>query len=340
MTTAPAVKLLGVQFIRTHSKLQVAGRASSDVSKSQFHNTTKVHQMSTFVELAPHEYIKSITLAARLQELLPTITKPIPRVSTGWPLLDACMRDEGASQGGFVVPSANVIGAPPKEGKSLWSQITMERWCKTGWGYYCDFENGVKRFAWRLAMRLSKLSSKELERKLDDKEQARQRRMIRWFEKGPGRHLVLEDQRQMTPVMFEERISALCEIADGDPVLCVVDSIQKLPLNLADRRGAIDEWLRKFEQVRDDYNCIMLMVSELGRPDSSKKQYVVTGNKFKESGDIEYTCDSALTFSPVSQSDDSSWLDVQYNRDGWKARVAKYIRKPPYFEIIEQPLES
>lgn len=285
------------------------------------------------------KYIQSITLAARLPALMPTITKPIPRISTGWPLLDQCMTDEGASTGGFVVPSVNVVGAPPKEGKSLWAQITTEKWCRNGWAYYCDFENGANRFAWRLAMRLSQLGSAELERKLDDKEKLRQKKMIRWFEKGPGRRLVLEDERQMTTVEFRKRVEALCELAEGDTTLVVVDSIQKLPLNLSDRRSSVDEWLRLFENVKNHHNCILLLISELTRPDSSKKAYVVTGNKYKESGDIEYTCDCAMTFTPVSGADNASWLDIQYNRDGWKARVAKYIRKAPYFEVVEQPLE-
>lgn len=66
------------------------------------------------------------------------------------------------------------------------------------------------------------------------------------------------------------------------PALIVIDSIQKLPTKADQRRTGIDEWLRKFEQLKADGYSVLL-ISEVNG----------TG-QYKETGEIEYTVDFGM----------------------------------------------
>ena len=275
-----------------------------------------------------------LTLANRLPDLLPALEAPVERAPTGWALLDRALAEPGLPTGGFVVPSLVVLGAEPKCGKSIWAQHVAQAWVQRG-GYvlYWDLENGAVRFARRLGWRLAKIASRELTQGLNKDEKARRDKMVRWFKKA-GQRFAYQAERRCTPEDVRQWMSSACVAADGEPVLLVVDSLQKLPpLDKQDRRGSIDVWLRALEEVREDYHCVVLVVSELRR--AQKDKYIPTGAAFKESGDIEYTCDLAMTFLAEGQRD--AWLDIWWDRDGSTEarRVAKYTRVLPYYEIVE-----
>lgn len=282
---------------------------------------------------ASADFLTGRSLAARLPALLPAITQPVRRVPTGWPALDQALREPNTAAGGFVCPSLVVIGGEPKVGKSLWTQILAQRWVeRSGWAHYHDFENGARRFAFRLASRLSSLGSAELSRQLDVQEEKRQERMLKWF-KQKGRRLIYEESREITTEKFLQTCAMMAELADGDPLLMVLDSVQKLPIKASDRRTGIDTWLRCFEQARSDYDCVIMLVSELHRPKSGK-EYKSHGASYKESGDIEYTAD--LAGNLVKCDEHSAWFDIAWNRDGEACRVARYVRKFPHYDIVEE----
>lgn len=290
------------------------------------------------------ELFNSMTLATRLPELLPHLTEPVVRVSTGWPLLDLALAEPGTTAGGFVCPSTVVLGAPPKAGKSIWAQHVVQALVQRGlFGLYWDLENGAARFIRRLGWRLAKIASRELTVGLDKKQQARKDKMIRWMQ-AEGARLAYASDKNPSPDDVGEWCASAEVVAAGDPWILAVDSLQKLPpLPKLDRRGSIDVWLRFFESLKDDYNCVTLIVSELSRASYDKNRKDGGGGAtYKESGDIEYTCDLGLAFAPCMRGDKpdpfSAWLDVLWDRDGAREenRVGKYTRVLPYYEIVEE----
>jgi len=289
------------------------------------------------------DLFKSMTLAARLPTLLPHLLKPVVRLPTGWPLLDAALAEPGTPSGGFVVPSTVVIGAPPKAGKSIWAQCVTQSLVQRGHaGLYWDLENGAARFIRRLGWRLAKIASRELSKGLDAEQEKRRDRMIKWM-KEQGKSFAYASDKSPSIDDVATWCASADKFADGDPWIFVVDSLQKLPpLPKLDRRGSIDTWLRFFEGLKDECNCVTLIVSELNRAsyDKTTKSGAPT---YKESGDIEYTCDLGLAFSPVKMGKDkidplSAWLDILWDRDGARdePRVGKYTRVLPYYEIVEE----
>jgi broad-specificity NMP kinase len=79
------------------------------------------------------------------------------------------------------------------------------------------------------------------------------------------------------------------------PALIIVDSVQKLPASIENRRHGIDRWVHRLEYLKKRGYSIM-MVSEVGRmyydSDASLKA-------FKETGEIEYTADVGLQLLPT-----------------------------------------
>jgi len=289
----------------------------------------------------------SDTLASQSERLVGYISTPVERVSTGWTLLDAALTEPGCPAGGFAVPSLVVLGARPKEGKSLWAQHIVQSMVEKGaWCLYWDMENGAKRFIRRLAWRMAKLASAEYHRGLTPIEQARHDKAIRWISGGKGKRFCYKaskggvDREAVTEWLQD----AGAIIPPDDTFIMVVDSLQKLPqLEKLDRRGSIDAWLKFFEEAREQYNCVFLAVSELPREAYVKKPSKDAAPPFKESGDVEYSCDLGMTFEPVGPGEPrSAYLDIWWDRDGSRdiRRVAKYTRILPYYQIIEDPVRS
>src|SRR5687767_10042024 len=69
---------------------------------------------------------ESKALTHHLPAVLRRLEHGIPRVPSGWAMLDRALRDGPEDRGGFVKPSVNVLGAKPKLGKSTWAQIVAE----------------------------------------------------------------------------------------------------------------------------------------------------------------------------------------------------------------------
>ncbi len=93
------------------------------------------------------------------------------------------------------------------------------------------------------------------------------------------------------------------------PALVVVDSLQKLPTKLDQRRAGIDGWLAKFERLKEDGYSVLL-ISE------------VNGfGGFKESSEIEYTVDFGMQ------------LRRDYGTGGVVATVVANRHRPHYGDI-------
>jgi KaiC/GvpD/RAD55 family RecA-like ATPase len=171
----------------------------------------------------------------------------LPPIPTGVPI--ALPRLQEATGGLFGVWA---IGGKPKMGKStLAVQLSLEV-AKAMPVLYYDMENGEQVFLYRVGCMFQGDIKKVRE--------ATKQLYIRSSSKDLDKDV----------------------LAVPAPALIVVDSLQKLPTKLDQRRTGIDAWLLKFEQLkRRGYT--VLLVSELNG-----------FGGYKETGEVEYTVDLGL----------------------------------------------
>lgn len=264
----------------------------------------------------------------------------ITRTPTSLPRLDAALG------GGLAVPSLNVIGAGPKASKSTLAQIIATRHVEAGGtAYVLDLENGVNRFLRRLACRRAKLGPAEVAAALRNERSGvftsrqdaeRWRAAKAWVRDVIGPRLFVEFS---PPKDFEARLGAVRALAGDRPVLVVIDSLQKLPMDFADRRASTDKWVRLFELLRYKYGLVFLLVSEIKR--SQRGAYEASESSFKESGGIEYAADLAMTLERASADEDGdglATLRVQLAREcdeDPRGDVASYRPVRPYYGLEE-----
>lgn len=238
----------------------------------------------------------------------------------------------------------NIIGGPPKTGKSclsiqLGTQIARK---KMGVLYY-DFENGTQKIYQRTLSRLSrvavpKIVAVELESEEKTRLQAAQeelQNMLQFFR-------VVND-RQINPVIMRRHIDFLRHETRRDDTLVVIDSLHKLPFkDFAERRTGINAWLRELESIRDELQVGFLIISELTRQESGRYDGIPHMGLFKDSSDIEYTADNAMIFLPEwdpvevkagSERLNSLWLVA--SRENSPGLIAKYRLDYPYWGFTE-----
>lgn len=265
----------------------------------------------------------------------------VPRLATGWPRLDAALG------GGFAVPSLNVVGAGPKASKSTWAQIIATRHVETGGvAYVLDLENGRKRFLRRLLCRRAELGSKQVAAALRNeragvfttREAAERWRAAKtWVRDTIGPRLFAEFS---PPKDYAARLAAVRTIAGDRPVLAVIDSLQKLPMDFSDRRASTDKWIRYFERLRYEHDVVFLVISEIKR--DLRGGYTASESAFKESGGIEYAADLAMTLTrPRADEDEEavSTLRVELARDcdeDPRGDVASYAPARPFYGLEER----
>jgi hypothetical protein len=151
---------------------------------------------------------------------------------------------------------------------------------------------------------------------------------------APGFHV------EFTPPKdFAARVAALREKAGDRQLLIVLDSLQKLPMDLEDRRAGVDAWVRLLERLRHEHEAAVLLISEIKR--DQKGQYTPHEAAFKESGGIEYAADLAMTLTrPTADenADACSTLRVELARDcdeDPRGEVAGYRPLFPFYGIEE-----
>lgn len=263
------------------------------------------------------------------------------RLQTGFVELDTALG------GGIPVPTLCILGAKPKCGKStlllhIASHIVTE--CH-GYAYVVDLENGMDRLLTRLMCSLSSVDPSSLGDSFlpTDAWKVTEEQVTAG---ALSKRLFIETERRFDAALLESRIAEVTSTAraEGVPFIVIIDSLQKLTMNLQDRRAGIDGWIRELERMREKYGAVILIASELKRPQQGSA-YKPTEVSLKESGDLEYCADLVLTLDRAEDKDDSDFasvkapepatLRIQYNRDGQTGKVARYGLVYPYHRIQE-----
>jgi KaiC/GvpD/RAD55 family RecA-like ATPase len=238
----------------------------------------------------------------------------------------------------------NVIGGAPKSGKScLAIQIGTEMARRKVPVLYYDFENGRQKIYQRTLSRLSRLSVNAI------KDGAAQG--------NGGQHFQLACQelqevlssfrvindRKLNPEIMRRHIDFIRHETRSDYTVVVIDSLHKLPFkDFTEQRTGIDAWLRQLEAIRDELQVSFLIISELSRGAGDGYSDTPHMGMFKGSGDIEYSADNALVFSPDWNPLDSANNDQRQNtlwlvasREHTPGLVARYGLDFPYWGFVE-----
>ncbi|OFX19472.1 MAG: hypothetical protein A2V77_23865 [Anaeromyxobacter sp. RBG_16_69_14] len=129
------------------------------------------------------------------------------------------------------------------------------------------------------------------------------------------------------------------ERAGDRQLLVVLDSLQKLPMGLEDRRAGVDAWVRLLERLRHEHEAAVLLISEIKR--DQKGQYTAHEAAFKESGGIEYAADLAITLTRPTAGENAqacSTLRVELARDcddDPRGELAAYRPRFPFYGLEE-----
>jgi replicative DNA helicase len=288
--------------------------------------------------------LQARTLASYLPEMRETLRQPLVRMSTGIGLLDHFLRDSHEEHGGFVRPSLVVIGAEPKIGKSLLGQQIGERHVagdKLNYTYYADMENGIVRFYKRLVGRRAQVTGAELAAGLQEEAEARMMAAEHWLERGPGRRYYYMSGRSLSQARLIDELEILGEEVPDASILVILDSLQKLPMELRERRSEVDEWLRALEEIRDRQNVVIIAISELRRPTfGAAKKYRAGATSYKESGDIEYTVDLGLAMERRDPKTKVVTLSITLNRDGNDGDVCELVPNTAYTKFVDRPINQ
>jgi replicative DNA helicase len=279
------------------------------------------------------------SIATSLDSEEKRIEEGVQRLPTGFRLLDEALG------GGLVIPSVNVLGAAPKSGKSTFAQSVAVQHVKAGGvAYYLDLENGRRRFLRQLLCREAHVAPKVVAAALracragdlSERETVERWKAAKaWMRRDLGGLYV--DFRP--PENLERRIAKMRKVAGKRVLLVVIDSLQKLPGDLKERRAATDDWMRLFARLRNDFEVVFLVISELTR--SYRGGYEAHEAAFKESGEIEYTADLAMTMTRPSASNGDqpvSTLRIELVRDcddDPRGNVASYTPVFPHYGIEE-----
>lgn len=280
----------------------------------------------------PAYELADLTPAAALDAEGEALEQGVPHIATGWPRLDVVLG------GGLAIPSLNVLGAAPKSGKSTWAQIVAVRHVEAGGAaYHLDLENGRRRYYRRLLCRWAQLGPHEVHRDRFPSRAAAER-----WTAAKERLRALEQLyvEVLPPKDLASRLATVRAAVGDRRLLVVIDSLQKLPGDLEDRRATVDGWVRLLERLRLELDAAFLVISEIKRDRTGA--YVAHESAFKESGGIEYAADVAMTLTrPRADEDEEevSTLRIELARDcdeDPRGDVASYAPVRPFYGLEER----
>lgn len=200
----------------------------------------------------------------------------IPPEPTGVPLrsLPLLTQASGGLMGMWAIASEAGVGK-----STLAVQIALE-YQRYGPVLYYDMENGPHVMLYRIGARFRM-----------DVEKTRRFTQHLYFRESIGQ--LNEDLRA-----FKQH-----------KCLIVVDSLQKLPTSVKDRRGSLDAWVHRFERLKKKGHTILL-ISEKNREEYGS----ATQRGFKETGEIEYSADFGFHMLPDKDLPTLSKIVIVKNR--------------------------
>ena len=222
-----------------------------------------------------------------------------------------------------------VLAAEPKVGKTTLALQIASNVADTGAAViYYDFENGPFSLLIREFCRKYRVAYWE---ELFNKDQPWDpviEKLNRFY--TDRKNMAIVTERRITIETIRSQVRELRAISGQEKALIVIDSLQKLPMRLEERRAGVDFWLRGFEELKSqDPNLAIILVSELSR-----------GGLPKESGDIEYTGHFLLKLtmgnSDTDHGEPPRHLSLDYARDVQAGqKVGTYECNFSYWEFTE-----
>lgn len=235
-------------------------------------------------------------------------------------------RFEGASSGiaaidRLILGIRGIIGirGAPGTNKSTVALQIAHHYARThGPVIFYDRENGINRLRLRLLAQYTGMSEVEIIKAIL-KEQPLPFEAI---QKLPINVVTKATQAELYQTVAKT-------IHDGHRPLLVVDSLQKLPIDLVDRRASIDSWLIAFDEwkVEFGHNFRAIIISE-----KNYSNYYNPGlGGSKDSSEIEYTIEVFLDLRPHPENRDLVICAVAKDRDGLvgqEANLRKVLSDP------------
>ena len=124
------------------------------------------------------------------------------------------------------------------------------------------------------------------------------------------------------------------------PALIVVDSIQKLPGSIENRRHGLDRWIHRLEYLKKR-GYYILFISEVGRAAYDADPSI---GAFKETGEIEYSADVGIQMVPQGIDADSFVeLHIVKNRHKPHKGLASHLQRKRswvFREVSDEPRED
>lgn len=199
------------------------------------------------------------------------------------------------------------IRGAPKTNKSTLTLQMAKHYAEThGPVLFYDRENGINRLRLRLLCQELPSSEIDLVCRLREKDQTL----------NPAIHKVCGLPFY---VLFDEEISDIKALINEaiqeykKPILLVVDSLQKLRMNLQERRNSIDRWLCDLDELKVEYEHKLRIIF------TSEKNYANYTNPqlggSKDSSEVEYSAECILDLRRDPESD-RIICHVAADRDG------------------------
>lgn len=105
------------------------------------------------------------------------------------------------------------------------------------------------------------------------------------------------------------------------PAVVLVDSVQKLPGSVENRRHGLDRWVHRLEALKKR-GYYVIMISEIGRAAYEGDASI---SAFKETGEIEYSADAGIQL--ISQTDDYVEAHLVKNRHRPKKGFVSHLQR-------------
>jgi replicative DNA helicase len=287
---------------RFSAKVQTSGSVSSAVASAIAELSALSGSDLTRKEAGPS--VSSLLEWARTVRSRPEVT----RLATGFATLDESCR------GGFRFGTLVGVGGAPGAGKTAMVVQWGHRWALAGVpvAMVCSDE-GIDDVAMRLALHEG-LDPGKLEERDSKEWDALEERLALL----PTLHLLDADEGHTLGTAAAHLASA----HPGKPGVIIGDSTQTLAGTLGDddRRARVDRVLQVAKAIART-GALVVLTSELARGAYRSKataENVEPLAAFKESGGIEYACQTALVLRSLPKGDGVVAVDVPKNRGGLK----------------------